>query len=300
MNLFIIIIFHIMSSSVNTRHPQGRGDDVFLSPPKEPEGTVEIVCSSSRRRMDHSASYKSYRLLSHTLTVDPTPVPSWPQTTDVHCWNCCHGFSGVPISIPRSTEVINSKQFHAVYGVFCSLNCAKKYLLEKDTHDKQDLLMQLNVLCVDVFGMTPDQVFNAKEAPPRMFLKMFGGHMDIEEYREKSVGTRTLLLTPPFVSHAMLLEEHSGQKGPQPSPMTPVIEPLREGQHELRGLRRPTNPIPIPPNQNTPKESRFDAFVKSRVRGGSSTDVRTPKKARKTKDRTPPPPTTGGLGSFLK
>lgn len=296
------------TSSVNTRHPQEKGDDVFMSPPKEPEGTVEIVCSSSRRRMDHSAAYKSYRLLSHTLTVDPTPVPSWPQTTDVHCWNCCHGFSGVPISIPRSTEVINSKQFHEVYGVFCSLNCAKKYLLEKDTHDKQDLLMQLNVLCVDVFGMTPDQVFNAKEAPPRMFLKMFGGHMDVEEYREKSLSTRTLLVTPPFVSHAMLLEEHSGQKGHQPSsvvttPVAPVIEPLREGQHELRGLRRPTNPLPVPPNQNTPTESRFDAFIKSRARGGgSSGEVRTSKRARRTK--TPPtsttPPITGGLGSFLK
>ena len=170
--------------------------------------------------------------------------------------------------------------------------------------------MQLNVLCVEVFGMTPDQVFNAKEAPPRVFLKMFGGHMDIEEYREKSVGTRTLLVTPPFVSHAMLLEEHSGQKGNQPSsstmvttPVAPVIEPLREGQHELRGLRRPTNPLPIPPNQNTPTESRFDAFVKSRARGGgSSSEVRPPKRARKSKDKTPPPstPITSGLGRFLK
>jgi hypothetical protein len=291
------------TSSVNTRHPQEKGGDVFISPPKDPEGTVEIVCSSSRRRMDHSAGYKSYRLLSHTLTVTPTPVPSWPQTTDVHCWNCCHGFSGAPISIPRSREVINSKQLYEVYGVFCSLNCAKKYLLEKDTHDKQDLLMQLNVLCVDVFGMTPEQVFNAKEAPPRMFLKMFGGHLGIEEYREKRVGTRTLLVTPPFVSHAMLLEEHSGQRGPasvDTTPVDPVIEPLREGQHELRGLRRPTNPLPIPPTQNTPSESRFDAFVKARARCSPS-EVRTPKRARRTKTPpTPQTPLTGGLGSFLK
>jgi hypothetical protein len=284
----------MIASSKNIRHDQGKGgNDVFITQPPKPEGTVEVLCSSSRRRMDHSAHYTTYNLLSHTLNLNSCRVESWPSHTDINCWNCCHGFGSVPISIPRSTEIINTKTYYEIYGVFCSLNCAKKFLLEKDTHDKQQLLMQLNDLCVGVFGMTPEEVFNAKESPPRIFLKMFGGHLDIDEYRAKSLNTRTLLVTPPFVSHAMLLEEHSGEKA---CPSEAVVEPLKEGQHVMRGLRRPTNPVTIssPEPETPPANSRFNVFLKSKVRGAPATEVRTPKKARKSKD------VGGGLGSFLK
>jgi hypothetical protein len=153
--------------------------------------------------------------------------------------------------------MVTNKSYYEVYGVFCSLNCAKKHVLEQLSHDQQQLLMQLNELCVNVYGMNMETVFNAKEAPPRIFLKMFGGHMDIEEYRVKSVNVRTVMVTPPFVSHAMILAEHAVNKC---AADTPVIEPLREGHHELRGLRRPTHAVTdsgAPP----PRASKFDAYV---------------------------------------
>jgi hypothetical protein len=286
------------TSSVNIRHDQEvRGSDVFITPPSKPEGAVEVICSSSRRRMDHAARYTTYSLLSHTLKLNDRVIESWPARTHIHCWNCCHTFTSVPISIPRSTQVINTKTYYEVYGVFCSLNCAKKFLLEKDTHDKQQLLMQLNDLCVHVFDMAPQDVFNAKEAPPRIFLKMFGGHLDIDEYRTKSLKTRCLLVTPPFVSHAMLLEEHSGAK----ETVMDVVEPLREGQHVVRGLRRPTLPVTVANSDPdvAPPTSRFNVFLKSKQRAApkSSAEVRTPKKARKCNDIAT---SGGGLGMFLK
>ena len=294
----------MISTSQNIRHNQGEGgNEVFITDPPKPEGTVEVICSSSRRRMDHSAQYTTYSLLSHTLKLSDRRIESWPSHTDIHCWNCCHGFESVPISIPRSMEVVNTQTYYEIYGVFCSLNCGKKYLLEKDTHDKQQLLMHLNDLCVDVFGMTPGEVFNAKEAPPRVFLKMFGGHLDIEDYRVKSLTTRTLLVTPPFVSHAMLLEEHSGKKNSQSDE---VVEPLKEGQHMLRGLRRPTNPVTIssPEPELPPENCRFNMYLKSKARGApvsESSEVRTPKKARKAKDKDKADVSTGGgLDCFFK
>lgn len=289
----------MINSSANIRHNQEiRGSEVFTTPPSKPDGTVEVICSSSRRRMDHSAEYTTYSLLSHTLKLNERIIESWPSQTDIHCWNCCHPFTSVPISIPRSTQIINTKTYHEVYGVFCSLNCAKKFLLEKDTHDKQQLLMQLNDLCVEVYGMAPQDVFNAKEAPPRIFLKMFGGHLDIDEYRIKSLKTRCLLVTPPFVSHAMLLEEHSGKR----ENVSDVVEPLKEGQHVVRGLRRPTIPVPTVSNAEpdvSPPTSRFNVFLKSKQRAApkSSTEVRTPKKARKCNDNIA---NGSGLGMFLK
>lgn len=278
-------------TSKTTRHSQEASGAVFVSQPQEPHGTVEVVCSSSRRRMDHFAKYQCYRLFSHTLTLDPTPLSSWPEHTELHCWNCCHQFSSVPVCIPRSTTMIAKKSYYEVYGVFCSLNCAKKTLLEQHTHDQQQLLMQLNELCVNVFGMDTDSVFNAKEAPPRIFLKMFGGHMDIEEYRVKSVSVRTVLVTPPFVSHAMVLEEHAGELTVASDT---VVEPLREGQHELRGLRRPTNPIQETKADTPLPESKFDAYVKSKKK--ENKPVRPLKRQRKEKVSE----VSGGLNSFLK
>ena len=277
-------------TSVSTRHTQQPSGDVFVSCATPPEGTVEVVCNSSRRRMDHNAKYTSYRLFSHTVSLDRAPMCSWPERTDLHCWNCCHPFDSVPVSIPRSTAMVDQRSYYEVYGVFCSLNCAKKHLLEQHSHDQQDLLMRLNELCVNVYGLDPESVFNAKEAPPRIFLKMFGGHLDIAAYREKSVHVRTVLMTPPFVSHAMVLEEHSTTRETSD---TPVVEALREGQHELRGLRRPTHPLQTG-NPAPAAESKFDAYMKTR-----ETEAKPAPRPTK-RQRKQPVAKGGGLTSFLK
>jgi len=268
--------------SSNTRHSQESGvglGGVFVTAPREREGTVEVVCSSARRRMDHATS-KTFRLFSHTLTVDPTPFPEWPSHTELHCWNCCHQFDTVPISIPQTSVNVNAKKHYSVYGVFCSINCAKKYLMDKHTHDRPQLLMTLNELCVDVYGMCADKVFNAIAAPPRMCLSMFGGDMDIEAYREESLTTHTVLVTPPFVSHAMITEKYPISQDTacpdpatapptttkQPSSSEVVIEPLQEGKHVLRGLRRPTHPLvaPAEDRQDVARLSRFEDFVNTK------------------------------------
>lgn len=309
--------------STNTRHSQesSGGSGVFVTPPPLPVGSmvfqkpatggaVEVVCSTARRRMDHATS-KKYSLFSHTLTIDPTSFTTWPQTTNVHCWHCCHQFDSVPVSIPQTSLSMNARKYYSVYGVFCTINCAKKYLMEKHTHDQPQLLMTLNEVCVEVYGMCPDKVFNAIPAPPRMSLQMFGGDLDITAYRKESLCTHTVLVTPPFVSHAMIVEKYPIAPPPvtgEVSTDDPVVEPLCDGKHVLRGLRRPTHPLSSKSDANgitgVRMVSRFEDFVATKKTVGVSS--RPPR----------PPPTkrskraasmlyedtghTGGLTSFLK
>lgn len=280
-----------MSKSVNVRHTQESHGSVFLEPERERDGTVEVLCSRARRRMDHSATHIPYRLFSNTVSLDPVPIPVWPEHSDVACWYCCHAFATVPISIPRSIVKMDSKKYFEVYGVFCSLNCAKKHLLSMHTHDQQQLLMQLNELCVNVYGMHTNDVFNAKEAPPRCFLKLFGGHLHIDEFRAKSVSTRTVLVTPPFVSHAMVLEEHSGAGAS-------VSSSGHATEHAVRNLRRPVDPVPVPAVDPVSSESRFDTFVRKCISVAPEPSV--VKRKRKRDPVTTANGEDGGLGGFLK
>lgn len=287
------------TTSTNVRHIQKPHGGVFREPEPERAGTVTVLCSRARRRMDHSASHTPFRLFSNTVTLDPTPIPTWPERSDVACWYCCHQFETVPISIPRSVIKSDHRKYFEVYGVFCSLNCAKKHLLSMHTHDQQQLLMQLNELCVNVYGMHVDDVFNAKEAPPKIFLKMFGGHLDIEEFRKMSASARTVLVTPPFVSHTMMLEVHSATDNPGAPP------PIHTSEHAVRNLRRPAQPVSVLTPTPTPTESRFDAFMKSRCDKERVTDpVKTQTTAKRKRKRDPPvaapAAVVGGLGGFLK
>jgi len=171
----------------------------------------------------------------------------------------------------------NKTNQYEVYGIFCSINCAKKFVLERKGFVQSLVLLQLNELCCSVFGMDSAAVFDAKGAPPRFFLKMFGGQMDIEEFRAKSLTTHTILVMPPFVSHAMILECHSTE--PLATPDSNVeetkgeelVEALREGQHMLRGLRRPTRPLSPPPPTSQNETSRFEKFIAENVKGDEPT-----------------------------
>ena len=90
---------------------------------------------------------------------------SWPERTDIHCWNCTLSFETRPVSAP-----VDETNFT---GVFCSWNCAKRFILEERRSNLQYQLLRLAVLAnCDV---TP--------SPPRYMLSKFGGEMSVEAYR---------------------------------------------------------------------------------------------------------------------
>ena len=114
-----------------------------------------------------------------TLMGAHTDQHSWPESTSICCWNCCHSFQGVPIPATSRLDSHRSGKFTKCHGVFCSFNCSKRYILDKYTHSAWEAASLLSLLHQKIVGNhTPIKI-----APPRICLSMFGGNMSIEEYR---------------------------------------------------------------------------------------------------------------------
>jgi hypothetical protein len=101
----------------------------------------------------------------------------WLHTTDAACWWCCHSFDSVPLGLPVYYNS-NLKKYR-VKGVFCSFACMKSFGKDNKWRygETESMIKSLhNDLTGNMFSkITP--------APTRYALKMFGGELTIEEFR---------------------------------------------------------------------------------------------------------------------
>lgn len=267
-----------MDVSTNNRHDTLSDVCVFLEREAPDRArTVEVVCSSARRDMDRHSTHVPYRLFCETVALfpecastdeEPRVATGWPASTSICCWHDCHPFTTTPIPIPKSKHGLT----YTVYGVVCSGNCGLAYILEKNTYDQQLQLMLFKSMLHDVFELSSDDVFALEAAPPRIFLNMFGGHLDIDRFRARALVARSTLLTPPFISYSMVLEENARTRDAQlPDSMRVdgCIAPI--SSHVIRGLRRPTKLLEDDESMAQPraseeaKPSLFEMFVKNKV-----------------------------------
>ena len=103
---------------------------------------------------------------------------NWLDKTDISCWWCCHQFDSVPIGLPIKYDN-NKKKFH-VKGVFCSFSCMLAYKKDNPHYkSKQDLINFLYTKLTGTFLLD----INLCPAPPRCSLKMFGGELSIDQFR---------------------------------------------------------------------------------------------------------------------
>jgi len=99
------------------------------------------------------------------------------------CWHCCH-------PIPRECKTLNypfkllSSGKYQVGGQFCSWECIKGYARDNMSRVVSGVhQMSIRHYRKMITGLT-DQVI---PAPPKIVLKAFGGHLDIEEFRKPSL-----------------------------------------------------------------------------------------------------------------
>jgi hypothetical protein len=143
-------------------------------------------------------SYYSEKLM--VLFQDANRYQKLPERTDIACYWCCHSFTTHPCAIPR--HIMDEVWY--MYGNFCSPECAASYLFKEriDNHVQWERYALLNCLYSDDVEMKPNSSSGIRPAPPREILRMFGGTMDINEYRalvhEKRL--RVDVMTPPMVS----------------------------------------------------------------------------------------------------
>lgn len=152
----------------------------------------------------------------------------WPANTNIHCYWCCHRFYNHPYGIPL--KYVNNRFY--VHGCFCSLECATAYnfgnggsidemweryslinmmahrLFENNESEEND--HKENGHCDDTCtgGSRSSAIGMVRQAPHRLALAMFGGHLSIEEFRSYCPSHRlTVINFPPMMTLTQQVEE---------------------------------------------------------------------------------------------
>jgi len=160
--------------------PNVRDQDVtFVADPQI--APVHVDCTLFvRTQMDMTMTY-----IQHGRT--------WPPAPNVACLHDCHPFKTPPIPIVHRYDERSGK-YH-VYGVFCSANCAKMYIIEHEHGVTSRRMVEFLSMLRSEYGITG----NIKPAPPRVRLQLFGGELTIEQFRTQFRHAHERLLVPPFV-----------------------------------------------------------------------------------------------------
>jgi len=122
---------------------------------------------------------------------------SWPSSTSIYCWWCCHPFEGPPCALPCDY----SNNVFKVWGVFCSPECAAAYNFN-DIHSGYDLWERYSLLNYLYRKIYNNNNIKIKLAPPKQTLKIFGGNLSIKEFRIQNTNYNNIykIIMPPLIS----------------------------------------------------------------------------------------------------
>lgn len=115
------------------------------------------------------------------------------------CFWCCHNIEHNLYGMPYNYDTMNDT--YLIYGSFCSLQCANAYNFS--IHSGSDKVWEINSW-IQMLGKRYGYLNTIRPAPSRYLLKLFGGNMTIEEYREAHINNdKTFILNiPPMISIA--------------------------------------------------------------------------------------------------
>lgn len=138
--------------------------------------------------------------------IDFNKNKEWPEKTNINCWWCCHNFECTPCSLPYYYK----KDKFYVKGVFCNFNCAASYNFSLNDENIYERYSLLNLMHKKLYYR---KFIKINLAPPRESLKMFGGYLSIDEFREYCLECDRIfnLIDPPLVSIIPKIEESVNQ-----------------------------------------------------------------------------------------
>ncbi len=139
--------------------------------------------------------YKELRKILIGFSYD-NKIKNYPKKSSFLCYWCCHTFETIPCFIPLSYEK-DKKYFFKVHGNFCSFNCAKTYIIENREINWNKQLELLNFL----YRLIYKEDITINPAPSKYLLKIFGGFMEIDEFRSTfNLNTNYNLIYPDMIS----------------------------------------------------------------------------------------------------
>lgn len=179
---------------------------------EENESYVPGYTSSIDNKYDDEC--RSNRLLKKNLKnimyefINANSDKKWPDSTNIYCWWCCHQFSDIPCCMP---EYYKKDKFY-VSGCFCSFNCCASYNFSKNDDAMWERYSLLNLMYKKLYNKNFVKI---NLAPPRETLKIFGGFLSIDEFREYSIrNDKTFnVIKPPLVAIIPKIEENIYSKG---------------------------------------------------------------------------------------
>jgi hypothetical protein len=206
----------------------------------EAGGTAASVkhCKSFiHARIERSVRATPYR---HPLLKN-----DWPQRTHLACWHDTEPFDTLPVPMPRRHDRQRGKYY--VFGIFCSLNCAKKWMLEHP-YQASDVMLFAQ-MAREVFGVHD----SIPPAPPVMRLQKFGGDMTLEQLRSGQIVTQSVLRHAPFASSPCVIEEIPLQPAP---PSSNVLDESDRSEPAPFDAWMQTQPVPAPPPPAVPRKNQ--------------------------------------------
>ncbi len=107
------------------------------------------------------------------------------------CFWCCHKFNWSPVYLPTSYDAY--KNTYTCEGHFCSPECALAYIYADNKISDSTRWNRHSLLRNLYNDIYKNKVLSP--APSRHLLRMFGGPLDIEQYREYVHGDNNIVLT---------------------------------------------------------------------------------------------------------
>jgi len=119
------------------------------------------------------------------------------NNTNCCCFWCCHSINNKIYGMPYNYDSINDTYF--ILGSFCSLQCANAYNFSINCGS--DKVWEINSW-IQMIAKKCGFTNIIRPAPSRYLLKMFGGNLTIEEFRETHLNNdKTYILNiPPMIA----------------------------------------------------------------------------------------------------
>lgn len=151
----------------------------------------------------------------------------WPNRTDVHCWWCAHPFDTLPVGLPVARGAAHEYLLH---GVYCSFSCMKAELATRSLHHRSVTAHLMQDMMREVYR----EFRPVQRAPPRCMLRVFGGELTIEQFRDKFTAAHVNLISPPLVAQTIYVEE------------IPVVDRYEKGAATQSFAQTPAPLLPEP------------------------------------------------------
>lgn len=133
------------------------------------------------------------------------------------CFWCCHSINNIVYGMPYNYDTLNDTFY--VLGSFCSLQCANAYNFSINCGS--DKVWEINSW-IQMIARRYGYINIIRPAPSKYLLKMFGGNLTIDEFREAHINNdKTYVLNiPPMISinitseiiNTSYLNKHSNNK----------------------------------------------------------------------------------------